>query len=90
MRASEIQADVIMKATKVDGIYDKDPFKFNDAKKYETLTFMDCIRQRLNVMDSTAFALCMENNMPIMVFNMHDKGSIRRAAMGETIGTIVQ
>jgi uridylate kinase len=89
LRASEVQADVIMKATKVDGVYDKDPMKFKDAKKYETISFMDCLRQRLNVMDSTAFSLCMENNMPIMVFNMHDKGSIRRAVLGEKIGTLV-
>jgi uridylate kinase len=89
LRASEVQADVIMKATKVDGVYDKDPMKFKDAKKYETISFMDCIRQRLNVMDSTAFSLCLENNMPIMVFNMNEKGSIRRAVMGEKIGTLV-
>ena len=90
LRASEVQADVIMKATKVDGVYDKDPMKHKDAKKYEEISFMDCIRQRLNVMDSTAFSLCMENNMPIMVFNMHDKGSIKRAVLGEKIGTLVK
>lgn len=89
LRASEVQADVIMKATKVDGVYDKDPMKHSDAKKYEQISFMDCIRQRLNVMDSTAFSLCLENNMPIMVFNMNEKGSIRRAVMGEKIGTLV-
>jgi uridylate kinase len=89
LRASEVQADVIMKATKVDGVYDKDPMKYKDAKKFEEISFMDCIRQRLNVMDSTAFSLCMENNMPIMVFNMHDKGSIKRAVLGEKIGTLV-
>jgi uridylate kinase len=89
LRASEIQADVIMKATKVDGVYDKDPMKFKDAKKYDQISYMDCLRQRLNVMDSTAFSLCMENNMPIMVFNMHDKGSIKRAVQGEKIGTLV-
>ncbi|HNX05161.1 MAG TPA: UMP kinase, partial [Opitutales bacterium] len=90
LRASEVQADIIMKATKVDGVYDKDPMKFRDAKKYDEVSFMDCIRQRLNVMDSTAFSLCMDNNMPIMVFNMHDKGSIRRAVLGEKIGTLVR
>jgi uridylate kinase len=90
LRASEVQADVILKATKVDGVYDKDPMKFPDAKKFEEISFMECIRQRLNVMDSTAFSLCMDNNMPIMVFNMHEEGAIKRAVLGEKIGTLVR
>lgn len=89
LRASEVAADVIFKATKVDGIYDKDPMKFPDAKKYEEISFMECLRQRLQVMDSTAFSLCLDNSMPILVFNMTEEGSIRRAVTGETIGTLV-
>jgi len=90
VRASEVQADVIMKATKVDGIYDKDPMKHADAKKYEEIGFIDCLRQRLQVMDSTAFSLCLDNSMPILVFNMTEPGSIRRAVMGDKIGTLVK
>ncbi len=90
LRASEVQADVIMKATKVDGIYDKDPMKHADAKKYEEIGFIDCLRQRLQVMDSTAFSLCLDNSMPILVFNMTEPGSIRRAVMGDKIGTLVK
>ena len=90
LRASEIQADVIMKATKVDGVYDKDPMKFSDAKKYDMVSYAECLGKRLNIMDSTAFSLCMDNNMPIMVFSMQEKGSIQRAVMGEKIGTIVK
>ncbi len=89
LRASEIGADVIFKATKVDGIYDKDPMKFPDAVRYETLPFMDALKLRLQVMDATAFALCMDNNMPILVFNMNEPGSIKRAVLGEPIGTLV-
>jgi uridylate kinase len=89
LRASEIGAQVIMKATKVDGIYDKDPKKFPDAVKYESLTFIDCLRQRLNVMDSTAFSLCLDNNVPILVFDLNDPHAIRKAALGEKVGTLV-
>jgi len=89
LRASEVQADLIMKATKVDGVYDKDPMKHADAKKYEQVSYIDCLRQRLQVMDSTAFSLCMDNNMPILVFNMQGPGSVRRAVTGEKIGTLV-
>lgn len=89
LRAAEIGADVIMKATKVDGVYDKDPFKHKDAVKYESLSYIDALRQRLNIMDSTAFSLCMDNNMPILVFNMNEPGSVRRAVSGKRIGTIV-
>ena len=90
LRASEMRADVIMKATKVDGIYDKDPKKFPDAVKYEQITFIDALRQRLNVMDSTAFSLCLDNNVPILVFDLNDEHAIRRAVLGEKVGTLVK
>jgi uridylate kinase len=89
LRASELHADIILKATKVDGIYDKDPNKFPDAIRYEEITFVDALRQRLNVMDSTAFSLCLDNNVPILVFNLDDAHAIRKAATGEKIGTLV-
>jgi uridylate kinase len=78
LRASEMRADVIMKATKVDGIYDKDPKKHADAVKYEEISFIDALRQRLNVMDSTAFSLCLDNNVPILVFDLNDPHAIRK------------
>lgn len=89
LRASEISAEIILKATKVDGIYDKDPNKFDDATKYESLTYMECLEKRLSVMDATAFSLCMDNKMPILVFDLEKQNSIRTAVSGETIGTIV-
>ncbi|KAF0093660.1 MAG: uridylate kinase [Puniceicoccaceae bacterium 5H] len=89
LRASEIEADVIFKATKVDGIYDKDPMKHADAVKYDSVGFGEALRQRLKVMDTTAFALCQDNSMPILVFNLNESGSIRRAVLGEKIGTLV-
>ncbi|MEC8355635.1 MAG: UMP kinase [Verrucomicrobiota bacterium] len=89
LRASEISAEIILKATKVDGVYDKDPHKFEDATKYESLTYMECLEKRLSVMDSTAFSLCMDNKMPILVFDLEKQNSIRTAVSGETIGTIV-
>lgn len=89
LRANEIGAEMLMKATKVDGIYDKDPAKHTDAVKYEHIPYIDALRERLQVMDSTAFSLCMENKMPILVFSMKEPGSIYRAVMGETIGTLV-
>ncbi|SRR5258708_29409735 len=90
LRASEMHADIIMKATKVDGIYDKDPKKFPDAVKYEEISFIDALKQRLNVMDSTAFSLCLDNNVPILVFNLNDEHAIKRAVMGEKVGTLVR
>jgi uridylate kinase len=90
LRASEMHADIIMKATKVDGIYDKDPKKHPDAVKYDQITFIDALRQRLNVMDSTAFSLCLDNNVPILVFNLNEPHIIRRAALGEKVGTLVR
>ena len=89
LRASEISAEVILKATKVDGIYDKDPHKYTDATKFDTLTYMECLENRLSVMDSTAFSLCMDNGMPILVFDLQQKHSIRLAVSGEKIGTFV-
>lgn len=89
LRASETNADILLKATKVDGIYDKDPNKYDDAIKYEKLQYIDALKDRLNVMDSTAFSLCMENKTPILVFSMREQGSILRAVMGDKIGTLV-
>jgi uridylate kinase len=89
LRAMEIKADAILKATKVDGIYDADPMKVPDAKKYSTLTYMDVLRQGLKVMDSTAISLCKDNNLPIIVFNLNQHGNIRRVVLGEKIGSLV-
>lgn len=89
LRASEIDADVIMKATKVDGIYDKDPMKFDDAVKFDKLKYIDVLNKGLKVMDSTAITFCMDNNIDIIVFNVFDEGNILRVASGESIGTIV-
>ncbi len=90
LRASEIGADIMMKATKVDGIYDKDPIKYKDAKKYHEISFIDALKQRLNVMDSTAFSLCLDNKMPILIFNMSKAGSIKKAVVGKKIGSLVK
>jgi len=90
LRASEMHADIILKATKVDGIYDKDPKKYPDAVKYDTLTFIEALKQRLNVMDSTAFSLCLDNSVPILVFDLNDEHAIRKAILGEKIGTLVK
>jgi len=89
LRANEIGAEVILKATKVDGIYDSDPKKNPDAVRFETLTYTEALTRRLEVMDSTAFSLCMDNAMPIIVFDMSDPGNILRAVRGETVGTLV-
>ena len=88
LRANEIGADMLMKATKVDGIYNKDPKKHDDAAKYDHVPYVDALRERLEIMDSTAFSLCMENQLPILVFSMREPGSIHRAVMGEGIGTL--
>ena len=90
LRGSEIMADIIMKATKVDGVYDKDPEEHPDAVKYDEITFMEALEQRLSIMDSTAFSLCMDNQLPILVFSMNEPGGILRAVSGETIGTLVR
>ena len=89
LRASEIGADAILKATKVDGVYDSDPVKNPDAKRYETLSFSEAITQQLKVLDSTAFSLCMDNSKPIIVFDMMEPDNIRKALVGERIGTLV-
>ena len=89
LRAAEIDAEVIFKATKVDGIYDSDPHLNPAAKRYQSLTYGHVLAQDLRVMDSTAIALCKENNIPILVFDLSGRGNIRRAVMGESIGTIV-
>ncbi len=89
LRATEIGADVILKATKVDGIYDSDPFKNKKAKKFEKLSYMHVLKNRLKVMDSTAISLCMDNELPIVVFNMNKPGNIVRVLKGEKIGTWV-
>ncbi len=89
LRASEMGADAIMKATMVDGVYDSDPKKNPDAVRYETVTFQECLSQNLKVMDSTAFTLCMDNDIPIIVFDIGGEGNITRALAGEDIGTIV-
>lgn len=89
LRAAEIEAEVIFKATKVDGIYDADPVKNPNAKRYQTLTYTHVLANDLRVMDSTAIALCRENNIPILVFDLGVRGNIRSAVMGESIGTLV-
>jgi uridylate kinase len=89
LRAMEIGAEILLKATKVDGIYDKDPKKFPDAKKYKTVTFMDALQKDLHVMDGTAFALCRDNEMGIVVFDMTTRGNIQRVVCGEPVGTTV-
>ena len=89
LRAMEIGADVLLKATKVDGVYDKDPRKFKDAKRYHTVTFTDALKQDLGVMDSTAFALCRDNELGIVVFDMTTRGNIQRVVCGEPVGTTI-
>jgi len=89
LRAMEIKAEVILKATKVEGIYDADPVKFANAKMYGEISYMDVLTQGLGVMDSTAISLCKDNNVPIIVFNMNTKGNIRRVIEGEKIGSLV-
>ena len=86
----EIGADVILKATKVDGVYSSDPMKDPSAKKYNTVTYIDVLKQGLSIMDSTAISLCMDNNLPIVVFNLRDKGNIRKILEGKKIGTLVR
>jgi uridylate kinase len=89
LRAMEIGAEVIFKATRVDGVYDADPEKHSDAKRFEELTYIDVLNRGLQVMDSTAISLCMDNGLPILVFNMLERGNIMRAVSGVRIGTLV-
>lgn len=89
LRAAEINADVLIKATKVDGIYDKDPKKFKTAKKYEKISYIDVLNNNLHIMDSTAISLCMEEKIPILVFDINKKGNLSKIIKGENIGTLV-
>ena len=90
LRAIEIQADVVLKGTRVDGVYNKDPEKHADAVKYEQLTFQEAYERSLNIMDMTAFTLCMENNLPIIVFDMNSPGNLLRVASGVAAGTLIE
>lgn len=90
LRAMEINADAILKATKVDGVYSADPYKVKSAKKFQELSYLDVLKNRLKVMDATAISLCMDNNLPILVFNFTKYGNIKRAILGERIGTVVK
>ncbi len=90
LRAMEVGAEVILKATKVDGVYTADPMKDKSAKKYTELTFMDVLKNGINIMDASAISMCMDNKVPIIVFNLFEKGNIKRVLAGERIGTIVK
>jgi len=89
LRGSEIRAEVILKATKVDGVYDRDPNTYADARLYDRLTFTEALTKRLQIMDSTAFSLCMDNKIPIVVFDMYRPGAIRDVVLGRKVGTLV-
>ena len=89
LRAAEINADALLKATNVDGIYDKDPRKHTDAKKIDKITYLDVLNKKLNVMDTTATSLCMDNEIPIVVFDINEHGNLKKVLLGKTIGTIV-
>ncbi|MDR1793451.1 MAG: UMP kinase [Bacteroidales bacterium] len=89
LRSVEIKADVLLKGTRVDGVYDKDPEKFPNAVKYNELTFKEAYSQNLHIMDLTAFTLCMENQMPVIVFNMNKKGNLLKIVQGDNIGTLI-
>jgi uridylate kinase len=89
LRGSEIRADVILKATKVDGVYDRDPITNPDARRYERVSYTEALTKRLQVMDSTAFSLCMDNKIPVIVFDMHKASNIRDAVLGRKVGTLV-
>jgi uridylate kinase len=90
LRAMEIDADVLIKATKVDGVYDKDPVKFDDAIRFDHLSYMETINRRLEVMDSTAISLCMDNKLPILVLNLWNPDDLRMALFGAKVGTLVE
>jgi uridylate kinase len=89
LRACELEVDCLMKATKVDGVYDKDPKKYTDAQKFDSISYMEVLNRGLNVMDSTATSLCMDNEIPMIVFDLTDRGNIKRALQGEAIGTTI-
>ncbi|MCX8084308.1 MAG: UMP kinase [Calditerrivibrio sp.] len=90
LRASEINADVVLKATKVDGVYTADPKKDSSARKFDTISYLDVLNKNLKVMDSTAISMCMDNKIPIIVFDLYGKGNLKRILLGEKIGTIVE
>jgi len=90
LRAMEIDAEILLKATKVDGVYSSDPVKNPRAKKFKELTYIEVLKKRLKVMDTTAVSLCMDNNLPIVVFNLNKKGNLMRLIKGEDIGTVVR
>jgi len=90
LRAMEIGADVILKATKVDGVYDADPLLHENARKFAELTYLDVLKNRLKVMDATAISLCMDHQIPIIVFNLRERGNIKRVVLGEPVGTKVR
>ena len=89
LRASEIGAEIIFKATKVDGVYDKDPIKYQNAVKYNQISYQEVIHKNLQIMDQTAFTLCQNNKIPIIIFNMNEKGVVKKALYGEAVGTLV-
>ena len=89
LRAVEIEAEAVLKATKVDGVYDADPMKDKNAKKYDSLSYLDIVKNGLKVMDSTAVTMCMDNNLPIIVFNLKQHGNLKKVVLGEKIGTTV-
>jgi uridylate kinase len=90
LRAMEIHADVLLKATKVDGVYPADPITHPGIKKFDRLTYLEVLQKQLKVMDATAISLAMDNNMPIIIFNLMGQGNIKRAVMGEPVGTLVE
>jgi uridylate kinase len=90
LRALEIKADIIAKATRVDGVYDKDPLKFSDAVRYSEVSYLEVLSKGLGVMDATAIAMCRDNKLPILVFNLNTEGNIMRMALGETVGTVIR
>ena len=89
LRACELEVDCLMKATKVDGVYDKDPKQFDDAVRFDNISYLEVINRQLHVMDTTATSLCMDNNIPMIVFNLGVKGNIKRALQGEDVGTVI-
>jgi uridylate kinase len=90
LRALELKCEILLKATKVDGVYDKDPMQYNDAKRFDSMTFIDAIKdENVQVMDTAALSLCMDNQIPIFIFDLFQEGNLKRAVMGEDIGTLV-
>jgi len=90
LRALEIKADIIAKATRVDGVYDKDPLRFPDAIRFDSITYLEVLSRGLGVMDATSIAMCRDNKLPILVFNLNTNGNIMRMSMGEPVGTVIQ